>query len=419
MPKQILLVDDSVTIQRVVELTFAHETDYKVTAARSVDEGLQKARDLKPDIVLADAGLGSKSGYDLCASLRSDSALASVPVLILTGNFAPYDEARGSKAGADGYVVKPFESQALIDKVADAINKKGARPAAVASMPPIVATSVGRKDESLEISIEGGKSVPTPVPATRPAAPPPAPAPPPPVVVKPATAAPTARTMMGIPAPTLTPPAAVPPPPKPMAPVAAPPAPVPPPPAPMPAAAPTHAPSPVVAARPAPAAASGMPHAMPQMPRAPMIPGVPTPSAPIRIADAPKPPPPRATLMGIPTVNAGNLPPGTVALPPSMAKPAAPWAPPTPGAHAPAPSAPPPHAPAPHAPPPHAPAHAPMVSAVAERAVADLSARGPEYEAIAQMSREVIERIAWEIVPELAETIIREQLDRLVAERQK
>src|SRR5947209_13453899 len=104
MPKQILLVDDSVTIQRVVELTFAHEADYKVTAAKSADEGLQRARDIRPDIVLADAGMAGqnlKTGYDLCAAMRGDPALASVPVLILTGNFAPYDEARGSKAGAD------------------------------------------------------------------------------------------------------------------------------------------------------------------------------------------------------------------------------------------------------------------------------------------------------------------------------
>ncbi|MGZ3408133.1 MAG: response regulator transcription factor, partial [Polyangia bacterium] len=341
MPKQILLVDDSVTIQRVVELTFAHETDYKVTAAKSADEGLQKARDLKPDIVLADAGMSGKSGYDLCASLRSDGALASTPVLILTGNFAPYDEARGTKAGADGYVVKPFETQALIDKVADAINKKGARPAAAASMPPIVATTAARKDDSLEIQIEGGKSVPTPVPATRPAAPPP-PAPPP-AAAKPPTSPPQARTMMGIPAPTVAPP-----PPKPVAPpapvVAAPPPPSPPPPAARPAPTP---PAAVAAAR---------PHAVPQMPRAPMIPGVPMPSPPAAKVEAPKAPPPRATLMGIPTVNPANLPPGAVALPPSMAKPAAPWAPPTPAAAPPAPA----HHPAPpaaHAPPPAA-AHA-------------------------------------------------------------
>jgi CheY-like chemotaxis protein len=412
MPKQILLVDDSVTIQRVVELTFAHEADYKVTAAKSADEGLQKARDLKPDIVLADAGMAGKSGYDLCASLRSDGALASVPVLILTGNFAPYDEARGTKSGADGYVVKPFETQALIDKVTDAINKKGARPAAIASAPPIVATTAARKDDSLEISIEGGKSVPTPVPATRPAAPPP-PAPPPPAA-KPATSAPQARTMMGIPAPTITPPT---PPPAPR-------------PAPPPAAAASPPPSvaPPVAAPPAPkpaptpvaAAAAAMPASVPQMPRAPMIPGVPMPSAPAaRSAEPPKAPPPRATLMGIPTVNPSNLPPGAVALPVPGTKPAAPWAPPTPAAHAPTPA----HTPAAHAPPPSPPApsaaHASMVSAVADRAVADMSARGADYEAVAKLSREVIERIAWEVVPELAETIIREQLDRLVAERQK
>ena len=268
MPKQILLVDDSVTIQRVVELTFAHEADYKVTAAKSADEGLQKARDLKPDIVLADAGMAGKSGYDLCASLRSDGALASVPVLILTGNFAPYDEARGTKSGADGYVVKPFETQALIDKVADAISKKGARPAAVASAPPIVATTAGRKDDSLEISIEGGKSVPTPVPATRPSTPPPAPAPPPPAA-KPATSAPQARTMMGIPAPTIAPPTP-PPAPKP----APPPVAAVPPPSVAPAVAP---PPPKPAPPPAAAAAAAMPASVPQMPRPPMIPGVPMP----------------------------------------------------------------------------------------------------------------------------------------------
>ncbi|MDB4970699.1 MAG: response regulator receiver protein, partial [Myxococcales bacterium] len=160
MPKQILLVDDSVTIQRVVELTFAHETDYKVIAAKSHDEGLAKARDLKPDIILADAGMQGKTGYDLCATLRADGGLASTPILILTGNFSPYDEGRGTKAGADGYVVKPFETQALIDKVADAINRKGGRAASPVAAAPVAAAPApvppppSRKDDSLEISIE-------------------------------------------------------------------------------------------------------------------------------------------------------------------------------------------------------------------------------------------------------------------------
>src|SRR6266511_3165142 len=155
MTKQILLVDDSVTIQRVVELTFAHE-DYKVIGSKSVDDGLQKARDLRPDIVLADAGMPGKSGYDLCSALRADGALASLPCLILTGNFSPYDEGKGQKSGADGYVVKPFETQALIDKVNDAINRKGApRPSATMAASPSAFAAARKDDNSVEISIEG------------------------------------------------------------------------------------------------------------------------------------------------------------------------------------------------------------------------------------------------------------------------
>src|SRR4051812_952841 len=109
MPKQILLVDDSVTIHRVVEITFARE-DYQITAVKSGDEAIARAKDLRPDVVLADAGMPGKTGYDVCAALRADAALAGVPCLILTGNFSPYDEVKGNKAGADGFVVKPFET---------------------------------------------------------------------------------------------------------------------------------------------------------------------------------------------------------------------------------------------------------------------------------------------------------------------
>src|SRR4030095_854782 len=98
MPKQILLVDDSVTIHRVVEITFAQE-DFAVTAVKSVDEGLQRAKQMKPDVVLADAGMAGKTGYDLCGALRADGAMSKTACLILTGNFSPYDEQKGSQAG--------------------------------------------------------------------------------------------------------------------------------------------------------------------------------------------------------------------------------------------------------------------------------------------------------------------------------
>ena len=76
MPRQILLVDDSATIARMVQHTFAHE-DYAVTVAKSGDEAIARARSAKPDVVLVDAGLAGKSGYDVCADLRAAGGEAS------------------------------------------------------------------------------------------------------------------------------------------------------------------------------------------------------------------------------------------------------------------------------------------------------------------------------------------------------
>src|SRR5262245_59170500 len=123
MPKQILLVEDSMTMQKVVEITFAHE-DYRITSAKDADEALQRIGEVRPDAVLLDAGLVGKSGYDVCAAIKADPNLREVPVVLLTGNFSPYDESRGQRAGVDAHVVKPFETQVLIDKVADLLRRR-------------------------------------------------------------------------------------------------------------------------------------------------------------------------------------------------------------------------------------------------------------------------------------------------------
>jgi hypothetical protein len=61
------------------------------------------------------------------------------------------------------------------------------------------------------------------------------------------------------------------------------------------------------------------------------------------------------------------------------------------------------------------PALAAAVASVVDQKVAALAARGPEYEAIAKLSREIIEQVVWEVVPELAEAIIRQEIDRLAS----
>jgi CheY-like chemotaxis protein len=116
MGARILVVDDSVTIQKVVELTLSKE-DFVLVQARNGEEGLRKAMEVRPDLVLLDILMPDKDGYEVCAALRAQPALRNVPVILLTGTFEVYDKEKAAKVGADDFVTKPFESQVLIGKV--------------------------------------------------------------------------------------------------------------------------------------------------------------------------------------------------------------------------------------------------------------------------------------------------------------
>jgi len=116
MSKKLLLADDSITIQKVISITFANE-DYDLIVVDNGDAALEKARTSRPDLVLADVFMPGKNGYELCAAIKQEGGLKGVPVLLLTGTFEPFDENKASACGADGWIAKPFESQALIRKV--------------------------------------------------------------------------------------------------------------------------------------------------------------------------------------------------------------------------------------------------------------------------------------------------------------
>lgn len=129
MPKQILLADDSITIQKVIALTFAGE-DYKITAVDNGSDAIAKAMEIRPDIILADVVMPQKNGYEVCEAIKNDPQLKTIPVLLLAGTFEPFDEDLAKKAAADGFIIKPFESQALIQKVKELISARPAMPAA-------------------------------------------------------------------------------------------------------------------------------------------------------------------------------------------------------------------------------------------------------------------------------------------------
>jgi CheY-like chemotaxis protein len=98
MPKTLLLADDSVTIQKVVGISFANE-DIRIVTVDNGDDAVLRAREIRPDIVLADVVMPGKSGYDVCAALKADPTLAGIPVLLLTGTFETFDEARAARVG--------------------------------------------------------------------------------------------------------------------------------------------------------------------------------------------------------------------------------------------------------------------------------------------------------------------------------
>ena len=114
MGSRILLADDSITIQKVVAIIFANE-DCELTVVDNGDAALLKAREINPDIVLVDALMPGKNGYEVCQELRRDPVLKNVALLLMTGAFEAFDEDKARQCGADDFITKPFESQNLID----------------------------------------------------------------------------------------------------------------------------------------------------------------------------------------------------------------------------------------------------------------------------------------------------------------
>ncbi len=299
MSKIILCVDDSATMQQVAEITF-RGTALTYVGARTAEEALTKAKAQKPGLVLADVALGGgKTGYDVCQAFKADAGLADVPVIIICGNSAAYDAAKGAQVGAEGTLPKPWDTQVMFEKCVELVAKGATVTPGAAAAP----------------------AAPKPAAAIAAAA----------VPAAAANQPPRSATIMGMPTIKLPGGGVA----QPVMPAAVAPAPM----APAPAAA--KAPAPVaaapVAAAPAAAAAAPISAGVPGAGRAPMV--------------------------------AGSAGKRSVLVERTMAK---------------------------------------MAARLSE--VSGLPAGSPELLALLKLSTEVVERIVWEVVPELAEQIIREQV---------
>ena len=127
MSHTLLLADDSTTIQRVVELTFANE-DIDVVTVGDGAQAIEVIQRDAPDIVLADVSMPGKDGYEVASFIRSDPARARIPVVLLTGAFEPLDESRCDAIGRHEVIVKPFEPREMIGKVRELLGRPAGRP---------------------------------------------------------------------------------------------------------------------------------------------------------------------------------------------------------------------------------------------------------------------------------------------------
>jgi CheY-like chemotaxis protein len=123
--RKLLLADDSITIQKVVDLTFADE-GVSVVCVNDGREAIERLAEFIPDVVLLDVFMPRVNGYEVCRYIKQHENLKHIPVLLLVGSFEPFDEEEARRVGANDTLTKPFQSiRRLIDKVGQMV---GSRP---------------------------------------------------------------------------------------------------------------------------------------------------------------------------------------------------------------------------------------------------------------------------------------------------
>ena len=144
MVSRILLADDSITIQKVVNLTFADE-GIEVVSVSNGEMAARRLEEVNPDLVLADIFMPGKNGYELCETIKTNSKFRNIPVVLLVGAFEPFDQVEAKRVQADAHLTKPFESRILVETVRKLLGKTdhsrseplASQPVSMAELPTV------------------------------------------------------------------------------------------------------------------------------------------------------------------------------------------------------------------------------------------------------------------------------------------
>lgn len=116
MGKKILLVDDEVQLSDLVKIRL-EAYGFEVVAVYDGQEGLNKAKEIKPDLVILDLMLPKIDGYKVCRMLKFDDKYKHIPIILFTAKAQDDDKKIGEQVKADAYITKPFEPEVLMSKV--------------------------------------------------------------------------------------------------------------------------------------------------------------------------------------------------------------------------------------------------------------------------------------------------------------
>ena len=122
MTKRILVVDDETQMVDMVKMRL-EANDYLVLTAYDGQEALEKARKEKPDLIILDLMLPKMDGYKVCGLLKGDAKFVKIPIIMFSAKAQKEDIKLGEELGADAYITKPFESQVLLGKIKELLEK--------------------------------------------------------------------------------------------------------------------------------------------------------------------------------------------------------------------------------------------------------------------------------------------------------
>ena len=124
--KQILVIEDEEDILALIHFNLV-KAGFRVECAATGEEGYNKARDLRPDLILLDLMLPGMDGLEVCHRLRQAPDTKDCPIIMLTAKGEEHDIVRGLEMGADDYVPKPFSPQVLLARV-NAVLRRRTKP---------------------------------------------------------------------------------------------------------------------------------------------------------------------------------------------------------------------------------------------------------------------------------------------------